>query len=160
MKHNQKLEAFAERELINLADNLVLADGDRYFIFGRYDLEKIEHEVSVWDRHNLVGTFSSTRTAVAWCVADKFNQLPMANRIQQLDCERTRYLNDITAKRLMLARSQNYEFKETVIVKILHQQRQFAAIETELSKCVKTAKYWQYRGFKNETQRTSSAQTR
>jgi hypothetical protein len=160
MKHNQKLEAFAERELINLADNLVLEDGNRYFVFGRYDLEKSDHEVSVWDHNNLVGTFGSTRTAVAWCVADKFNQIRMANRIQQLDRERTRYLNDINIKRLMLTRSQDHEFKDTVIVKILHQQRQFAAIETELSKCVKTAKYWQYRGFKNETQRTSSAQTR
>jgi hypothetical protein len=160
MKHQRKLEAFAERELVNLADNLVLKDGDRYFVFGRYDLKKSEHDVSVWDRNNLVGTFGSTRTAVAWCVADKFNQLRMANRIQQLDREHTRYLNDINIKRLMLARSRDCEFKDTVIVKILHQQRQFAAIETELSKCVKAAKYWQYRGFKNETQRTSSAQTR
>ena len=160
MKHSRKLEAFAERELVNLADNLVLEDGDCYFLFGRYDLTKLDHEVVVHDRHCLVGTFGSTRTAVAWCIADKFNQLNTARRIQQLDHERTRYTNDINIKRFMVAQSTNYEFTDTVRVKIAQQQRQYQAIETELSKYVNLAKYWQYRGFNNETQRTSSTQTR
>ena len=160
MKHSRKLEAFAERELINLADNLVLEDGDRYFLFGRYDLEKTDHAVSVADRNTPVGMFGSTRTAVAWCVADKFKQINTARRIQQLDQERTRYINDINIKRLMMSRSTNYEFTDTVSVKIAQQQRQHRAIETELSKYVNLAKYWQYRGFNNETQRTSSTQTR
>lgn len=160
MKHSRKLEAFAERELINLADNLVLEDGDRYFLFGRYDLEKTDHAVFVVDRNTPVGVFGSTRTAVAWCIADKFNQINTARRIQQLDQERTRYINDINIKRLMMSRSTNYEFTDTVSVKIAHQQRQHRAIETELSKYVNLAKYWQYRGFNNETQRTSSTQTR
>jgi hypothetical protein len=160
MKHSRKLEAFAEREIVALADNLVLADGDQYFLFGRYDLAKLDHGVQVSDRNTPIGVFSSTKTAVAWCIADKFNQLNVAFRIQQLDQERTRYINDITAKRLMMSQSKSYDFKDTVSVKILHQQRQYQSIETELLKYINLAKYWQYRGFNNETQRTSSAQTR
>jgi len=160
MKHSRKLEAFAERELNNLADNLVLRDGNNYFLFGRYDLAKSDYGVEVVDRNMPVGVFGSTKTAVAWCVADKFNQLSVARRIQQLDQERTRYINDITTKRLLMSQSKNYDFKDTVFVKILHQQRQCQTIETELTKYVNLAKYWQYRGFNNETQRTSSAQTR
>jgi hypothetical protein len=160
MKHSQKLEAFAEREIVALADNLVLADGDQYFLFGRYDLTKLDHGVRVAARNNPIGIFGSTKTAVAWCIADKFNQLNVARQIQQLDQERTRYINDITAKRLMMSQSKNYDFKDIVSVKILHQQRQYQSIETELLKYISLAKYWQYRGFNNETQRTSSAQTR
>jgi hypothetical protein len=160
MKYNQKLEAFAERELVNLADNLVLEDGNRYFVFGRYDLTKLEYGVQVSDRNNPIGIFSGTKTAVAWCIADKFNQLNVAHRIQQLDQERTRYVNDITAKQLLMSNSNDYNFKDTVSIKILQQQRQYQTIETELTKYVNLAKYWQYRGFNNETQRTSSAQTR
>jgi hypothetical protein len=160
MKHSRKLEVFAERELNNLADNLVLRDGNNYFLFGRYDLAKSDCGVKVADRNMPIGVFGSTKTAVAWCVADKFNQLSVARRIQQLDQERTRYINDITTKRLLMSQSNDYDFKDTVFVKILHQQRQYQAIETELTKYVNLAKYWQYRGFNNETQRTSSAQTR
>jgi len=159
MKHNRKLEAFAMREIEILADNLVLKDGDRYFLFGRYDLQKTDHEVLVFCRNNRIGTFGNTKNAVAWCIADKYNQIKVALRIQQLDQERTRYLNDITAKRLMIAQSKNYEFKDTVSVKITNQQLQCQAIETELSKCVNLAKYWQYRGFNNETQRISRSAT-
>jgi uncharacterized protein (DUF39 family) len=160
MKHSRKLEAFAEKEIVALADNLVLADGDRYFLFGRYDLEKLDHGVLVADRNNYIGTFGSTKSAVAWCVADKYKQLNMASRIQQLDQEHTRHVTDIAVKRLLMLQSKSYDFKDTLSVKILHQQRQCRAIEIELSKCIKMAKYWQYRGFNNETQRTSSTQTR
>ena len=160
MKSHRKLEAFAEREINNLADNLVLQDGDCYFLFGRYDLTRSDHSVQVQDRNTPVGTFSSTKTAVAWCIADKYNQLNVSRLIQQLDQERTRYINDIDTKRQLMAKSQDAEFRDTVFIKITNQQRQRQAIETELNKYVNLAKYWQYRGFNNETQRTSSAQTR
>jgi hypothetical protein len=160
MKHHRKLEVFAERELNNLADNLVLRDGDCYFLFGRYDLIKTDHGVQVQDRNTLVGTFSSTKTAVAWCIADKYNQLNVSRLIQHLDRERVRYINDIEVKRQLLAKSADPEFRDTVYIKITHQQRQRQGIETELTKYVNLAKYWQYRGFNNETQRTSSTQTR
>jgi hypothetical protein len=159
MKYRKKLEAFAEREIVALADNLILADGNQYFLFGRYELEKLDYGVSVTYQDNLIGVFGNPKIAVAWCIADKFKQLNMARQIQQLDQERTRYLDDITVKRMLVSRSKNYDFKDMVSVKILHQQRQYMAIDTELSKCVNLAKYWQYRGFNNETQRISSAST-
>jgi hypothetical protein len=159
MKYRKKLEAFAEREIVALADNLILADGNQYFLFGRYELEKLDHGVSVTYQDNLIAVFGNAKIAVAWCIADKFKQLNIARQIQQLDQERTRYIDDIAVKRLLMSRSKNYDFKDMVSVKILHQQRQYQAIDTELSKCVNLAKYWQYRGFNNETQRISSAST-
>jgi hypothetical protein len=55
-------------------------------------------------------------------------------------------------KRAMMARSKSFEFRDILSVKISNQQRQYQAIDTELSKCINLAKYWQYRGFNNETQ--------
>lgn len=151
-KHSKKLEAFAERELVNLAHNLVLADGDRYFLFGQYDLVKADHDVTVTVRDCPAGTFGNTRSAVAWCIADKLNQITVAQQIQQLDQECVRHRNDIMVKRAVMAHSNNFEFKDILSVKISNQQRQYQAIDTELSKCINLAKYWQYRGFNNETQ--------
>lgn len=151
-KHSKKLEAFAERELVRLAPNLMLANGNCYFLFGRYDLVKLEHEVMVSDRNCRVGTFGNTKSAVAWCIADKLNQINVARQIQQLDQECVRHINDIMIKRAMMTRSKNFEFRDILSVKISNQQRRYKAINTELSKCINLAKYWQYRGFNNETQ--------
>ena len=159
MKHRKKIEEFAQRELTSLIDNLILAEGGQYFLFGRYEIEKLDYEVSVHDRDTFIGMFSSTKTAAAWCIADKLKQLNVARRIQQLDGEYIRYTNDLNIKRYMLSRSRNWEFKDNLSVKISMQQTQCQAIETELTKCVNLAKYWQYRGFNNETQRISRSAT-
>jgi hypothetical protein len=155
-KTQKKLEAFAKREITAIANNMVLADGDAYFLFGQYDLKKTSDQVVIWKNDNLAGTFGNTQIAVAWCIADKFNQVNLAIRIAQLDKERTRYANDINTKRSIASKSKDYEFKETVSIKLANQQYKYKAIDTELSKCVNLAKYWQYRGFNNETQRISS----
>jgi hypothetical protein len=159
MKHQKKIEAFAQRELATLIDNLIVSEGNQYFLFGLYELEKSPHSVSVADKNNFIGVFSSTKTAVAWCIADKLNQLNIARRIQQLDNEYIRHTDDINIKRRLVSQSHDWDFKDTVSVKISMQQAQRQAIEAELTKCVNVTKYWQYRGFNNETQRISRAPT-
>lgn len=157
--HTKKLEEFTKKELNNLAHNLVVSEGNCYFLFGRYELQKLDHEVIVIKNDDTIGTFGNTKTAVAWCIADKYNKVNLAIQIKQLDQERTRYINDITVKRALAARSKDYTFKETMSVKLATQQIQYQSVDTELSKCVNLAKYWQYRGFNNETQRISSSAT-
>jgi hypothetical protein len=159
MKYKQKLETFARRELLNLSDNLIVEDDGKYFIFGKYTVEKIDNKFKVGCRDDLVGYFSSSKTAVAWCIADKLGQINTAIRLRQLDQEFIRYDQDIHAKQRLIAKSKDFNFQETVAVKLERQITQRRAIETEILKCVNLAKYWQYRGFNNETERTSSNTT-
>jgi hypothetical protein len=48
----------------------------------------------------------------------------------------------------------NEDFYEIVNIKIQPKVSQFNLVNSELEKCVKSAKYLQIRGFNNETART------
>ena len=100
-----------------------------------------------------VGTFTSTRSAVAWCIADKNRQYNLANEIQHLDFTLLRLRNDIEVRGGQ-ARKSYGTFWETVSAKAAHRKEQSQQIENELTKCINSAKYWQLRGSNNETART------
>lgn len=152
--HRQKLEHLAATQIPVLADNLFLQDGNEYILFGKYIVNREPGGVSVMVNHNHVGTFTSTKTAASWCVADKCKQQVLADRILQLDADLFRQKNDIQVRRTLAKQSKDFEYWNMVQVKIDRRVEQIKSIETELTKCVKLAKYWQYRGFHNETERT------
>lgn len=152
--HKQKLEKLAIAELTALTDNLFLQDGNEYILFGRYLVTRQTGGVTVVVNNNQVGIFTSTKTAASWCVANKCKQQNLADRILQLDTALLRQKSDIQMRRALAKQSNDFDFWNTVQVKIDRRVEQVKSIEAELTKCVKLAKYWQYRGFHNETERT------
>lgn len=159
MKYKQKIETFARQELLSLVDNLIIEDAGTYFIFGKYTVSKVDNKFKVEYYNDLVEYFSSSKTAVAWCIADKLGQINTAIRLMQLDQAYIKYDQDISSKLKLIAKSKNFDFRETVAVKLERKILQKKAIETEIMKYVNLAKYWQYRGFNNEAERTSSYTT-
>lgn len=153
MKPSQKLAALAERELPYLLDHVILADGEKYRVFGSYVLRETGRGYALTHNDYPVGTFSSTRSAVAWCIADKKRQYCLANEIQHLDTTLLRLQNDIDVRGSQ-ARNSTGSFWETVTVKTAHRQAQRQLIQNQLTKCINRAKYWQLQGSLNETART------
>jgi len=153
MKTSQKLAALAEQELPKLLDSVIVADGEKYRVFGSYVLRPTAQGYAVAYKDDPVGTFTSTRSAVAWCIADKNRQYNLANEIQHLDFTLLRLRNDIEVRGGQ-ARKSYGTFWETVSAKAAHRREQSQQIENELTKCINSAKYWQLRGSNNETART------
>jgi hypothetical protein len=153
MKTSQKLAALAEQELPKLLDHVIIADGEKYRVFGSYVLRQTAQGYAVAYKDDPVGTFTSTRSAVAWCIADKNRQYNLANEIQHLDFTLLRLRNDIEVRGGQ-ARKSYGTFWETVSAKAAHRKEQSQQIENELTKCINSAKYWQLRGSNNETART------
>jgi hypothetical protein len=153
MKTSQKLAALAEQELPKLLDHVIIADGEKYRVFGSYVLRQTAQGYAVAYKDDLVGTFTSTRSAVAWCIADKNRQYNLANEIQHLDFTLLRLRNDIEVRGGQ-ARKSYGNFWETVSAKAAHRKEQSQQIENELTQCINSAKYWQLRGSNNETART------
>jgi hypothetical protein len=153
MKTSQKLAALAEQELPKLLDHVIIADGEKYRVFGSYVLRQTSQGYAVAYKDDPVGTFTSTRSAVAWCIADKNRQYNLANEIQHLDFTLLRLRNDIEVRGGQ-ARKSYGTFWETVSAKAAHRKEQSQQIENELTKCINSAKYWQLRGSNNETART------
>ena len=153
MKPSQKLAALAEQELPKLLDRVIVADGDKYRVFGSYVLRQTTQGYALTYQDTPVGTFTSTRSAVAWCIADKKRQYRLANEIKHLDSTLLRLRNDIEV-RGSVAHNSRGNFWETVTIKTAHKRAQSQQIENELTKCINSAKYWQLRGSNNETART------
>jgi phosphoglycerate-specific signal transduction histidine kinase len=155
MIREQKVERWAERELYRHIDNIIVNDNSNGFIaFGRYHLRPSTNGCWIDLETATVGHFSSKKTAISWCVADRYHQYKLANQIQTLDQKKQLLAADVDCRRRQIAHSKNAEFTETVTAKILPKISQLTSINAELDKCLKTAKYFQIRGFSNETART------
>ena len=98
MNPSQKLAALAEQELPKLLDHVIIEDGKKYRVFGTYMLHQTTQGYRLTQHNDPVGTFSSTRSAVAWCIADKRRQYRLANEIRHLDAALLRLRNDIEVR--------------------------------------------------------------
>lgn len=146
MKINDKLARLAERELPLLIEDVIIDEGNQYRVFGKYTIQRVPAGYRVNVTTGWSGQFGSAKSALAWCIADKNNQLNLAKEIYQLDSDATRLRNDIQC-RLQNAQKRGGNFLETVETKVSKRQEQSRAVENELSKCINSAKYWQLRGF-------------
>lgn len=151
---SQKLAVLAEKELPSLQKNLILQDGDRYFAFGKYSICCKDNEYVVEDSANIYGQFSSSRIALAWCIADKLNDIKLACRISSLDRLLIQHRNDIETRIAQANATKSGSQWEIITSKVGHKRTQYNSVKSELTKCIDRAKYLQIRGFSNETSRT------
>ena len=143
------------KEFPEIITNLIFQNetGD-YEIFGRYVIKKEKNVCRVYCSATDAVTFSSTKTALSWCIAAKFSNYNLARDILNLDRKLMALTNDINTRANVAERSKNSLFRETVETKletkIIHKKQ----VEQQLTKCVNYAKYYQQKGFNNETVRT------
>jgi hypothetical protein len=148
----QKLERWAERELLrNISHVIIDDDSGSYVAFGDYYLvPNVEGcTVSTWDRQ--IHTFANKRTAISWCVADKYQRYRLANNIRLLDTRKQQLMSDIRCRSARAHHSADEDFYDTVNTKLQPKETALASIINELEKCIDLAKYLQLRGFSNET---------
>lgn len=158
MNQERKLELFAEKEFHRNIHNMIIDIDSGYVAFGRYYLEPVTKstEYKVFSTSSdLIGTFGDKRTAISWCVADKFNQLKLAQEIKNLDRKKQSLTADLHCRKKVADRSRSVDFEEMVLTKLQPKVQQLATVSNELEKCLNSAKYLQLKGFQNETARTS-----
>ncbi len=162
MNKQAKLERFAEQELKrNLHAIIVPDDEGGYIAFGQYHLVPAASGYRV---HTLTSDssmlFSNKKSAISWCVADRYNQLNLAQNIRILDQKKQILEADINCRRTAAERSRTQGFYEIVNTKIQPKLDRYNSLTAELEKCLNSAKYLQIRGFNNETARPSGTTTR
>lgn len=162
MNKQDKLERFAEQELKRNLHAIIVPDNEGgYIAFGKYHLVPDTRGYKVYtttsDASNL---FSNKRSAISWCVADRYNQLNLAQNIRILDQKKQTLEADIYCRRTNAERSKTQDFYETVNTKIQPKLDRYNSLTAELEKCLNSAKYLQIRGFNNETARPSGTTSR
>jgi hypothetical protein len=153
---DQELEAWVRSELRTVMPNFIWCnDAGEYELFGKYRIVSNRPGYTVYCHANPVGDFSSTRTAVSWCVADKYRNYNLARDILNTDNRLSAMLNDIFVRMSIASRSKRPDFRESIDTKLETKIIQKKELEKQLIKCVNLAKYLQQRGFENETARSS-----
>lgn len=150
----QRLEEVLKPSLSEVLPNAILPTGNGYEAFGEYE---IMPESGRWQVHRSRRDpveFSSSRVALAWCIAHKFHQLLLYMDIERLDREKLALVADLAVRTRLKERLKDPQTAEIVEAKLTTRRRQLEYIETTLTKCVNQAKYLQIRGFNNETART------
>jgi hypothetical protein len=150
----QRLEKLLEQDLENLKNTAIIKDGSKFYAFDRYVIEPESRQYRVTKYSCDVGLFDSLRSATSWCIADKYNQIQLCMDLKRLDHHKFLLGSDIAAREALGRRTQDPIRREIVDAKLATKKTQLRAISEQLDKCVNLAKYWQIRGFNNETART------
>lgn len=151
-KAEQVLEKIAREHL--MGSNAIVFMDNEITAFGRYTIRRNKNKYSVYRLEQLAAEPFSSRVAISWCVADKYNQTRLAKELINLETELERRENEINHYKAFLKRT-NDQQKKLVIMDRLHESiMRSRQIKDQLNKCINSAKYWQQKGFENETVRT------
>jgi len=153
------VERMFRQEFRDLLPNVIYQDDDGvYEVFGHYRIIAEDGRFRVFCSATDVGLFSTTRTALSWCIADKNKAYNLARELQELDRKLHALNNDIAVRSALAERSRRWEFRDPVATKLETKIIRRKQVENQLAKCVNWAKYSQQRGFNNETQRIGRGQ--
>ena len=159
MKPDLEFERMFRQEFKNIAPNLIWQSKDGYEVFGHYKIQPKSRGYQVFCGLSEVGIFSSTRTALSWCIADKNHGYNTARDILRTDNKLTALKNDIHTRAAIGDRSRDPKLQEIILTKLESKIIQKKLLENQLTKYVNWAKYiQQQRGFHNETARTGRSQ--
>jgi hypothetical protein len=150
-RKEQKLERWAEKEFERKVSNIILDNAGTYIVFGSYLLKPDDTGCCVESYNSHIHTFANKRTAISWCVAEKYRQYNLSNNIKVLDRKKQLLQADIRCRQGQAQRGRHEDFYEIVNTKIQPKKAVYEAVTAELEKCINLAKYLQLRGFSNET---------
>jgi len=146
----KKLEKILEPEFASMEHNTIVPDGDDYIVFGCYRISKNR----VYKYTTAIGEFASHRVALSWCIADKFQQHRLAQDLLDLEQVVSVMAADVKTRQHLARSLKRPDYRENVAIKLDRKKQQLRAAQEQLDKCVNLAKYYQIRGFNNETART------
>lgn len=151
-----RLLELVKADLPDLEANSILKNEDGTFsVFGKFTISETNNKFFTVKKYdNFEAEFTTLKSAISWCVAEKYNQSKLSNSIKILEQERCRLLCDIGARSQLFKKFKNLEQKKVVELKLTTKKDRLKQIDTQITKCINSAKYWQIQGFNNETART------
>jgi hypothetical protein len=154
----QEFERLFREDFATIAPNSIWKNtAGEYEVFGRYRIAKESVGYRVYCSLSDVGVLHSSRSALSWCIADKFCHYNTARELLQLD-NNLHYLTiDIATRSAIANNNKTADQHEIILTKLENKILQKQEIENRLAVCINWAKYYQQRGFDNETARIGRA---
>ena len=145
------LEKIAREHLVG--DNAILFMDNEIMAFGRYTIKRNKQGYQIYRYEQLAAEPRSSRVAISWCIADKYNQYVVAKELVNLESELNRRETEIRHYRAFLDRTKDSQKKLVVMDRLSESILRSRQVKDQLNKCINLAKYWQQKGFENETAR-------
>lgn len=146
------LERIAKDHLINNV-NAILKVDDEIRAFGKYSIRQADNHYEIYRGATLVSEPKSRQVALSWCIADKYNKTQLAQELLFFDQELERRHNEIEYYEHTLKVTADSVKKYVVSDRLRQARAQQKHLTERLEECVNSAKYWQQKGFKDETAR-------
>lgn len=146
------LERIAKDHLLNNSNAIIRVDSAVH-AFGRYTIVRTARSFQVYRSATLAVEPSSSKVAISWCVADKYGKDSLAQELILYDQEVERRSDEIMYYRNTLAHGQDAVQRFVAADRLNESQVRLKHAQEQLDKCVNLAKYWQLKGFKDETAR-------
>ena len=86
------------QDLAALAPNTILPDGRGYLVFEIYSLQPQQGAWQVYRKREPVAVMTGLKSAVSWCVADKYQQHALSTEILSLDQHKMMLENNLRVR--------------------------------------------------------------
>ena len=144
----RELEAWVREELKTVLPNIIWRnEAGEYEVFGRYKIARKKDGYHVVCHATDVGLFSSTKSAISWCVADKYRDYNLARQIQTADSNVSRLRNDIVHYEASIRRAKVNKKYDSVDIwksRLYNANTELEMANQELQKSLNSAKYIKY----------------
>jgi hypothetical protein len=147
------LERMARAQFVDNTNAIFRVDRD-IRAFGRYLIHQTKDSYQIFRGATLAAETDSSRVAISWCVADKLNKHHLSQDLLCADQEIRWRTTEIQHYRHTLSVTKNADKKHSVTDRMEHAKVRLRYAQKQLDKCLNLAKYWQQKGFNDETART------
>ena len=146
------LEQIAQSHLLT-NPNSVLETENSIQAFGSYTIKKNPASFTIYKNKVYATETFSSRSALAWCIADKYFIRNLKQNIlmfdRQLNCKKT----DMNLFKNLINKNLDSQQRWAVEDKLQDAVYKAKRIKNQLDKCINSAKYYQLKGFENEASR-------
>jgi len=147
------LERMAREQYLD-NPNALFQEGVDIWAFGRYLIHRTADGYQIFRGATLAAETGSSRVAISWCVADKLNRFHITQEMLWADRDLEWRNSEIESYRNTLNVTQDQTKKYIITDRLADAMIKRRHAQERLNKCLNLAKYWQQKGFNDETSRT------
>lgn len=152
-KVRRRIKNLYDKE-IQLENELIIQRGNIYFVYALYKIVKNDDgyfDIYFSDIDEYAGTTYKSTTAIAWCNAQKGNDIELADNILETD-KKIQYLqNDINRTKLLIKNKSLNQLSEDILSsRVVDYISKQCKLRANLHKYIQCSKQIKIQGFSNE----------
>lgn len=152
---HKKLKTIVNDEILSNSAESMVKIKDSYIIFGKYRIVENSDLWNVYDHSELTASFSSSRSALSWCILNNLGHYDACRDLTFYDNFYSFKKTDLERFKIKISTTKDPNARQILAAKASQSLIEKFQLKKQLNKCINLAKYYQTRGIDNETARTN-----